>query len=117
MTQQQRIAKLLEEWEKVKKELEELFAERDHKSAVQPMKKGTDLFLEILICVNKLSFEPSHNLHYENFRIKPINVADRLNFIIKRPGLYQSFIQLTELINEIHKQFQKQEAIKKASRH
>jgi hypothetical protein len=107
-----RISLLIENWLELKKELTELFEKRDRKNALEPMKKGIEIFLHFLLWCNEIeSFDNEETIG--NLKWKPVNVTERLSFIKTRPDLYHSFIQLTELMTEQEKQFNIKIAIKK----
>lgn len=106
---------LLIEWQKVKDQLHSLHHNREHNNIAQIMKKGIGLFLQLLFWSNGHPVQlkdPS----FSQMDFKPVNVQERLEFIISRPKLYHSFVQLTELINEQEKQYVKKNILKKASR-
>jgi hypothetical protein len=49
----------------------------------------------------------------KRFKHKPINAEERLDFVIKKPAMYHSFIQLQQLFSECHKLYYKLKAIEK----
>lgn len=114
---EQSISVLLEEWQKIKEILEKLFANRDQNQVISPMKKGISLFLEFVFWANGHPAILSKGFEKDQFSIKPVNIIDRLEFIIQRPSLYHSFIQLAELMSEMNKHYKKHLALKKASKH
>jgi hypothetical protein len=104
---------LWQEWKEEKQVIEEIFKKRGKAKA--RVQKGISLFIQLLHLVNDQA-EVIDPLDLSQLKIKPINVQERLDFIIKRPSLYHSFIQLNELMTELEKQYIKQLAIKKASK-
>ena len=44
-------------------------------------------------------------------KIKPINIRERLDYIIQNPNKFHSFIQLSELFVEMEKLFRKQQVL------
>ncbi|MEH7345278.1 YpoC family protein [Bacillus sp. JJ1532] len=113
--QEKSIPVLIEEWQKVKELLETLFAKREMIHVLAPMKKGISLLLELVYWGNGLPVVLS-NLDLDKLAIKPVNLSERLEFIMKKPSLYHSYIQLAELIGEMNKQYVKQQIMKKASK-
>ncbi|MBY0096581.1 YpoC family protein [Mesobacillus maritimus] len=102
---------LLEEWKKHKKQLESIFSARDASSALGPMKHAIAIFVEMLFWTNGQPVHfPLHNIQQLN--IKPVNVQERIEFIISRPKLYHSFAQLSELYIEQQKHFTRELLLK-----
>ncbi|WP_052948746.1 YpoC family protein [Mesobacillus campisalis] len=98
------IPMLLNEWEKLKEEIGQGHSVRDSIKASGAMEQGIDLFLKFVYWSNRMPVSlPLENL--KTLGAKPVNVEERLKFIMGRPGLYHSYIQLSELMNEQHKQF------------
>lgn len=111
----EQISLLLIRWKELNKELTELFEKRDRKKALPLMEEGVKTFIEFLFLSNEM--EPNHGKEaILDIKWKPVNVAERLLFIEKRPDLYHSFIQLSELMNEQEKQFNKKIAIEKVTK-
>lgn len=111
------IPMLLCEWQKIREEIERFFANREADQALPLMKKGIALFFEFIYWANGLPVILNNRVEVSQFTIKPVNLSDRLEFIIQRPSLFHSFIQLTELITETNKHYEKALALKKASKH
>jgi len=100
------ISILLEEWNKLKNQLETLFSSRDIVSAMDQMKQSTVIFIEMLFWTNGQPVHfPLDNIQKLDY--KPVNIQERLEFIISRPKLYHSFAQLSELFIEQEKHFTK----------
>lgn len=97
---------LQEEWKKLKIQLGTIFTTRDIASALVPMKQAIGLFIEMLFWSNAqpVCF-PLNNI--QQLEIKPVNIEERIEFIISRPMLYHSYVQLTELFIEQEKHFTK----------
>lgn len=95
-------------------ELEKLYEERKVNDAFIPMCKGIILFLYALFFTNDQTIENFQIEHWKetmkHFQILPVNIFDRLDFIIEHPTQYHSFIQLKQLYTELIKQH----AIKKS---
>jgi len=107
---------LLAEWEGMKDLLSELFSKREFKQTEKPMQFGVSLLLEFIYWGNEQPVQISPSLLSNKLKIKPVNMDERLAFIIARPSLHHSFIQLNELMIEMEKQYVKQITLKKASK-
>jgi hypothetical protein len=110
-----RIAQLLIRWEEVKKVLAVHFEKRETEKTHIPMKEGIVIFLNLLFLTNDREWNKDESTIME-LQWKPVNVLERITFINKRPNLFHSFIQLSELITEQEKQFNKKMAIKKMTK-
>ncbi|PFG05945.1 YpoC family protein [Bacillus sp. es.034] len=102
---------ILMEWKKEEEHLKLLFKGRS-KGILEWMRKSIGRFYVLLYWSNK------HPVRLENwqssighFSIKPVNVIERLTFIRNNPALYHSFIQLSQLFEEQHKQYAKHQAL------
>lgn len=109
------IPELLVEWRRLHDEIRSLFQIRDKKNILLPMKQGIGYLIECIFWANALPVKLCE-LDFPTLAIKPVNVSERLNFLMKRPNIYPSFIQLTELMEEQEKQFSKYIAVKNASK-
>ncbi|WP_462412003.1 YpoC family protein [Neobacillus sp. Marseille-QA0830] len=108
---------ILSEWDGINQGLQRVFREREDRNADAMMKQGIYLFIRLLYITNELEDAP-HSLlpvPFPQLKIKPINLEERLEFIKKRPGLFHSYRQLSELMIELEKLYVK-ESIKKSSR-
>jgi hypothetical protein len=110
------ISVLLADWKKVKEELEVLYRERDQKSTIDGMKKGISLFIQFLFWTNEQPINSSRSFSLEFLEVKPVNLEERLGFIIARPNLFHSYRQLSELMTEQEKLYAKKNILKKASK-
>jgi hypothetical protein len=108
------ITLLLEEWERVKIELGLLYRNRDQKTTIIGMKKGIGLFLQFLVWSNDKQISALESTPLNLLEIKPVNLDERLGFIITRPNLFHSYRQLSELIVEHEKLYAKKKIVKKA---
>jgi hypothetical protein len=102
---------LLEEWNKLRTQLETFFSERDFSLVMVPMKQAIALFIEMLFWTNR---QPVHFPldHIHKLDIKPVNIQERIEFILSRPKLYHSFAQVSELFIEQEKHFTKMVLLK-----
>ncbi len=110
------IEELLEEWEKIKAVLIDEQRSRNREMVIERMEAGIKLFKQFLLHSNEMNQISSSAIVFSELGVKPINVAERLEFISSRPELYHSFIQLSELMVEQEKLYRKKLAMKKASR-
>jgi hypothetical protein len=114
--QAETVSSILKEWESIKVQLEQLFRNRDQKDTKKWMEKGIDLFIQFLYCTNDETYTTTNNIPYSKFHLKPVNIDERLVFIMSRPALYHSYRQLSELMVEQEKQYAKSTIAKKSSR-
>lgn len=107
------IEELLLEWPNLKEEIRHSFEKRDKESAAALMKKGINIFLTFLYESNEVQTSPKSEIDYEQLLIKPVNCGERLEFVMARPNLHHSYMQLCELMSEQEKGYRKALAIKK----
>lgn len=108
---------LFKEWQQVKDQLNLLHHKREQKNIVQIMKKGIGLFIQFLFWSNGKPVQLTEPLPVFEMEYQPVNVQERLEFVISRPKLFHSFIQLSELMSEQEKHYYvKKSIIKEASR-
>jgi hypothetical protein len=110
------IKQLLIEWGAVKNQLEILYKNRDQKNTLEGMEKGISLFIQFLYWSNDRQIIGKESIPVEDLEIKPVNVEERLKFIISRPNLFHSYRQLGELMIEQQKLYAKKIVLKKASK-
>ena len=107
---------LLSEWKKINEECQKLFSERKTKQALKPMKEGIALFFTFLFWIHNQPVQlKGWEEQVKKLSIQPVNLVERLTFIIQRPALYHSYIQLSELFRELEKHYVKSR-IKKSPR-
>lgn len=114
-TDNNRISQLLRRWEELKRLLAVHFENRETEKTLIPMEEGIEIFLNFLFLTNERQWNKDETSIYE-FRWKPVNVLERISFIKRRPTLFHSYIQLSELITEQKKQYNKKIAIKKMTK-
>ncbi|WP_053363930.1 YpoC family protein [Bacillus sp. FJAT-27251] len=95
---------LLNEWEKLKGVIGQGHSVRDPIKASVAMEQGISLFLKFVYWSNRMPVSLSLE-GLGTLGVKPVNAEERLKFIMARPGLYHSYIQLSGLMVEQHKQF------------
>ena len=95
-------------------QLEVLFSNRQ-KDEIKPyMLKGIVLYISLLYWSNQLPVDLScFPESLKNLKDKPVNVEERLPFIIARPYFYPSFMQLKSLMEEQIKIAAKKAALNK----
>ncbi len=100
---------LLGRWKEQAKMLEKHFENRDAEQAFDPMCKGILTFFYALYIANDASIESidiyNWRVAVRDFDVRPLNMIDRLAFIIEHPAKYHSFIQLKELFKELNKKY------------
>ncbi|MEH6994624.1 YpoC family protein [Neobacillus drentensis] len=109
----QAISNLLSDWERIKVELEGLYRNRDQKSTLQGMKKGIGLFIQFLYWSNDRQINSKEPISINQLVISPVNLDERLAYILSRPNLFHSYRQLSELMTEQAKQYAKKNIVKK----
>lgn len=107
------IPALLEEWEKTKGQLWEMFQKRENANTFEKMKKGIAIFLQLIFWSNDQPVSLLEPFPWEQLKYKPVNLEERFNFIASRPNLFHSFRQLAEVIGEQEKLFVKKNIMKK----
>ena len=105
---------MLTEWENIKIDLSKQFQHRNQINTLIQMKKGIGLFIQILFWSNDITVKLIEPFPWDELVFKPINLEERLGFIISRPQLFHSFRQLSELILEQEKLFAKNNILKKS---
>jgi hypothetical protein len=110
------VPELFQEWERLYEELRKKFSKRSNGETVIPMKHGIGLFIECLYWSNGLPAKSIHCGQIDELAFKPVNCLERLQFLMRRPNIYPSFVQLSELFEEQKKQFAKILAIKNAKK-
>ncbi|KPL59807.1 YpoC family protein [Rossellomorea vietnamensis] len=103
---------IIMEWEKEEDHLKGLFKSRS-KGLLEWMRKSIGRFYVLLYWSNKQPVNLDNwQSSIEHFTLKPVNVIERLIFIRNNPALYHSFIQLSQLFEELYKQYAKHQALK-----
>jgi hypothetical protein len=108
------IPRIFKEWEVIKSRLEGFFSERKKDQSKELMVQGIAQCLCAMFWQNQQPVElKDWESVSESFTYKPVNWQERMNFIMTRPNLYHSFIQLNELMEELKKIYYKQQVLKK----
>jgi hypothetical protein len=105
-----------EEWEKEKERIQLLHQNRV-KFKQNEMKKSLELYFKLLFWSNSVPVDLAHwQKKAKDFSVCPVNMTERLSFILQRPTLFSSFAQLVELFQESHKQYIKNQLIQSRKR-
>ncbi|WP_400241955.1 YpoC family protein [Niallia sp. JL1B1071] len=102
---QECVKKVIEEWKQLKVELQQFAAKRDTTNLQYGLTLAMEYFLECLYWINEKPVTLIDGLVDKSLEIKPFNLEDRLEFILKRLNGYHSYKQLDELFKELEKQF------------
>ena len=107
-------AELWAEWAVVADRVEERLAKRQTKEIEPYMQKGIVLFLSTLFWSNKSAVQVDHlDAHIQSLVHKPVNVDERIGYILNRPNTYPAYMQLKSLMDEQKKLVAKLIALKK----
>lgn len=98
---------IVADWETEKASIEELFKKKDKAALLPKMKKGIGLFIQLLFWSNERPVELKTPLSFDDIPYKPVNVGERLAFIMERPCLFPSFRLLSQIMVEQEKRFVK----------
>ncbi|MFP7297874.1 YpoC family protein [Neobacillus niacini] len=104
---------LLTQWKLLKEELETLYRNRDQKTTKEGMKKGIGLFIHFLYWSNDIQIKSNALKPLDSLDLKPVNLDERLGFVVRRPNLFHSYRQLSELMTEQEKILAKKNIVKK----
>ncbi|TYS68435.1 hypothetical protein FZC76_11950 [Sutcliffiella horikoshii] len=109
------IPHILTSWKEKEILLNSLHEVRDRKEARKQIVLPIAWFLQLLFWMNGQPVRGLTDWKIEVCRLKwkPINVDERLEFVIKKPEMYHSFIQLQQLYTECAKLFYKIKVLEK----
>lgn len=102
---QECVKKIIQEWKQLREELQQFVMERNTSKLQTGLTLGMEYFLECLYWINEKPVVLTDGLVDKGLEIKPFNLDDRLQFILKRMNGYHSYKQLDELFKELEKQF------------
>jgi len=104
------IKEMFNEWKEESEHISNYFKQRNRKLASEPMIRGLANFISILTWINGQMLLNLNNLLLEldKLKIKPINLDERISFLLNQPDHYHSFIQLSGLYTELEKLYYKQ---------
>ncbi|WP_270179017.1 YpoC family protein [Alkalihalobacillus sp. CinArs1] len=104
-----------EQWKDVEETIRAFFSSRKKKEASIEMVFQIGYLMEALFWLNgRRALAGEWQATIRSLEISPINGAERLNYVIDHYDHYTSFVQLRELIHDLHKKWMKNEAIKKS---
>lgn len=104
------ITTMIKEWKEESELITVYFKERNRKKALEPMIRGLANFISINTWINNCIINNLEHLivDLDKLNIKPINLKERICFVLNQPDHYHSFIQLSGLYTEIEKLYYKQ---------
>ncbi|MDM5359464.1 hypothetical protein ABIE66_003453 [Peribacillus sp. B2I2] len=102
------VKELMEKWKGIDTECSLLFSERKVGRTLGLMKQGIGLFLTAVFWMHgKPVVLSDFRLQIKSLNHIPVNLAERLSFILERPASFHSYRQLSELFREFEKQYVK----------
>ncbi|WP_078546142.1 YpoC family protein [Litchfieldia alkalitelluris] len=111
----QMIPILLESWSETSDMLSNLFKRRVRNETRGPMLQSISLYIQFLYWVNEQAVPGLQNIVSDMLKLEytPINIEERMAFILSRPDSYHAYIQVSQLFEEGKKYFYKQNAVLK----
>lgn len=95
---------VLGEWGKINQELDILYAERNAKLAAPLMEKAIHICFSYLYWLNlKPVVLKDWGNQAEALEFVPVNFSERMAFALSRPGLYQSYKVIGQIMVELQK--------------
>ncbi len=111
---------MLEEWRPLQNSLEQLFVERHNESILQQMNKGIQVFMYALYIANQQSLTNAPIEEWgdvsDGFYVTPINLKERLLFVMENRTIHHAYIQLNQLYSELLKKYAVHKAKNKSHR-
>ncbi|RBP02243.1 YpoC family protein [Rossellomorea aquimaris] len=108
------INNILKSWREGEECLKTLFNKRS-KDTLPLMKKSIAQAYMLLYWSNSMPVILNSDITpIDSLSIKPVNAGERMSFIRINPTLFHSFVQLSQLFVEQHKQYAKSLALKRA---
>ncbi|WP_409251147.1 YpoC family protein [Bacillus sp. SCS-153A] len=102
------------EWHVLREKLNEVYTVRSAEKVNSLMKKAIGHFMMYLFWTNGMPAQPaSWEKELQYMVVKPVNVGERLGFVMMQPALFHSYKQLDQLFIEQMKQYAKHQAIQK----
>lgn len=110
-----KIKQYFEYWKVKEKELSDYFRRRQKKMTVPMMRQFIAYFIDIVYWSHEARVLTLKEISKDIIRFEyiPVNVGERLQFILDQPAHHLSFIQLKELFYEQEKKLVKARAIRK----
>ncbi|WP_017727985.1 YpoC family protein [Halalkalibacterium ligniniphilum] len=103
------VPKLFQYWEQSKPALELYYEARNAEAAKEPMLMATAAFVDALFWTNKQPVRKLVDIETDAkaLSIKPINIEERLAFLLAAPNKYHSYVQLRAMMDELMKMYYK----------
>ncbi|WP_110112358.1 YpoC family protein [Bacillus sp. CGMCC 1.16541] len=100
---------VFELWNELETKIALLHKKRQAHATQMSMKYGVANFISALFWMNGVKVSRLTHLDEDvkELTYKPINIGERIAFIMTKPHLYHSFIQLSELYQELQKLYAK----------
>ncbi|WP_223702005.1 YpoC family protein [Sutcliffiella deserti] len=100
-------------WKEYEASLVILHKSRERHQVKKHMTQVIAIFIQSLFWMNgqPVSELAKWQKDVKALRLKPINLEERLDFVMSQPEKYPAFIQIQQLINEIQKLFYKMQAV------
>lgn len=106
---------LFQLWKEKEVKLNTLHDKRERSDVKVHVIGGIALLLQAIFWMNQVPVRSLADWEKEISQLPeiPVNIEERLDFVMKKPELYHSFIQLQQLFTESSKLFYKMQAIQK----
>ena len=103
------VKKIVNLWKIKQPAISSIHKERNKEKVMIETPSAIALYISFLFWINGKPVSNLTNLlsEMDNLTWKPVNVIERLSFILNKPYLYHSFVQLNELFMETEKLFVK----------
>ncbi|MBM7619509.1 hypothetical protein JOC95_001358 [Bacillus tianshenii] len=113
--QSQTVPLLFHLWKETEAKLNVLHEKRERSDVKGNIAGGIALLLQAIFWMNQLPVISLTDWEKEirQLQAKPVNIVERLDFVMKKPDMYHAFIQLQQLFTETSKLFYKMQAIQK----
>ena len=106
-----------EYWREIQEQLDECYQQRDTKKAAPFMKQGISMCFTLLFWINeKPAILHEWSKAVEELAFVPVNFSERIQFVLARPNLYQSFKVLEQMMSELEKLMVRSQIMKKRTR-
>lgn len=105
-------------WQKLLPTLEACYEDRDVQRAKGPMLLATAAFIDALFWTNEQPVERLIGVEEDanELAVKPVNIEERLAFLLAAPNKYHSFVQLRAMMDELRKMYAKSVALAKVKK-
>lgn len=98
---------LFVKWKEARDRLSELYSKRDRNAAKPLMVQMVAQLIQAIYWMNHVPVTTLEQLehHINHLDYKPINISERLSFILRDPGHFHSYNQLKALFEETEKMY------------